>query len=144
MAAGKVLVLFAFVCLFGPHIVAAATDYQLQVIIAPQDLQTIVDAGQHVILVRESQNVYSKWHIVWASFQHFPNNFVTWNSSGLAVYAATALPADLRSILVGSWAYAMPGLVYPFDDSLIPPRRGSYNRNGHSLQTPLGFLVSVS
>src|SRR3989338_4943633 len=40
--------------------------------------RTHEDAAQ---ISRGATAAYTKWHTVWASFQHFPNNLVTWNGT---------------------------------------------------------------
>lgn len=142
------------VCLAG-QAKAAEPVFELKVSFNTADLATIRNAGQQVILSR-STDPNQQWKTVWASFAPFVNNFVSWNSSGLSVYAAVAPPSEGKVVSPGSWASALPGLIYPFEDwgafgrphspsfPLSPGELGIYNNDTTTMTFGLAADVNVN
>ena len=105
-----------FIILIGSGVNAAPFGYNLKGQFDPDSLKNIILANQQVQLVRQLPDP-SAWYSVWTSFTPFPNNFISWNSSGLGVYAASAPPAEGFTVFVGSSTYVQEDLVYPFESA---------------------------
>ncbi len=141
-------------CLTG-QAMSAPPLFELKVSFSTADVTTIRNAGQQVILSRSSDPTL-RWKTVWASFAPFPNNFVAWNSSGLAVYAAVAPPAENKHVSANAWDYAAPDLVYPFEAwggfgrpliprfPLNPGEIGIYNNDSTTLTFGLAADIDVN
>jgi len=85
--------------------------YELKIEFDTNSLRKISEAQQAVVLV--SQGAGNGWYTIWSAFRPFPNNQITWNSTGYSVYVSESPLESGSMVFVGSSGSANPGLSYP-------------------------------
>lgn len=86
--------------------------YTLQLRFSSQDLKTIAQAGESVVVAKAFSD--SATNVAWVVFTPFENNFVSWDEA-YAFFASPAQSSGTVQILSASQGTALSGRYYTFD-----------------------------
>ncbi|HYG64979.1 MAG TPA: hypothetical protein VEL74_20520 [Thermoanaerobaculia bacterium] len=122
-------------------------SYTLQLMISAQDLTTLRQAGESIVIARAFSG--SSPNVAWVSFAPFSSNTVTWDDA-YGLFASPAQSSGTIQILSQTSGTAASGMYYNFADASFSgpfsgasaPGAGSFrvfNQMPSSQYTALGF-----